>query len=159
MKRVNLSKHMDILIWIITIIEMLLAILIIKLYSNVYAIEGFILIIIMQPFIYMWIITKEGKNKKILKTVGAIVMILIPLIIIFTLPRYTYNGGKEIVEVYLGEVEFIKLEKKDKSISIEKDNEYIFLKDKVYKYKVTKDKKEYEILIDASNGEQVYKKK
>ena len=153
-RKILSNMDFDIWIWIITIVELIASMVIIKIYSNIYSIELFLLIVLMQPFIYTWGINKKEKFKKYFKFIGGGIMIAIPLTIIITLPKYTYDQGEKLIEKSIGKVEFIELDKKEKSIYFKMKKQYLFMRDEVYQYKVIKEGQEEIIKIDPNTGYQ-----
>lgn len=104
-------------------------------YKGVYQIEYFIPCIIILGIIFIRsIVWKKTlmKNKKI--TLLSI-FILIPLIIYFTLPKYSYNDGKEIIrkELNSSNLEFSKSQEQY-TVPITNNTKFFFVKDKEYYY-------------------------
>ena len=70
-------------------------------YKGIYEIGIFTILIIAQPFVFGLLLIKKNTISKFETLTIIILFILLPSIIYFTLPEYTYDDGKEIVELSL----------------------------------------------------------
>ena len=134
----------DLLVWAMTIIALVLCIVVIKLYAGIYKIEFFAIILLLIPMIYMYFV---GDNKR--KQVGIIIcsmlLFFISIMIICTLPKYTYNGAKKLLLKEQPNIDIVKLKGKEK---LKKSNEEplnAFVRDRLYYFEDKNTKQGYSV--------------
>lgn len=141
----NKKSIIIICITIITILEAYLAYQVVNKYVGLYQIQVSIALIF-QPMNYYNLLFKKHKNYvKLRITVLILISLILPIIIYFTLPSYTYIEGKILVEQYekSGQnLEFIDVPKDEDTIPIVDNPTRLFVSNRAYYY-VTK--------IDAEN--------
>ena len=143
-------------ITLITFVELYLAYKISKEYAGVYQIGVFILPIILQPFVYNSLFRESKAYSKLrIITIGLLSLIL-PLIIYCTLPGYTYNQGKQTIELYeqtSKNTVFIDIYKNKQTVPLVDNSERLLIYPKAYYYgiKSTVDNKYF--IVSPLTGE------
>lgn len=150
MKNILKKIDFDLLMWLITIIELLLCVCILLSYNGIYKIEIFAIIIIVLPIVYIYSNKGNHIKKKIIKIIILVIVIILPLIIVFTLPQYTYNNGQNKIKKEIGNITFIKLKNKEKSIYFDNNTNRLFIRNRVYFYKT---KEEGNFIVNPINGD------
>lgn len=99
-KNRNMNIVIIICITLISLLEIYFAYKVTKGYSRVYN-TGIFILFLLQPFYYIAVFKKDKTHLKLKIALFVLISFILPLIIYFTLPNYTYNEGKQIVEQYV----------------------------------------------------------
>jgi len=122
--------------------------------KGIYQVQIF-LPLILQPFVYKRIFSKELSYFKLRIITLGLISFLLPIMIYFTLPNYTYNSGKDIVKKHLNhEISFKDYSFSESSIPITNNPKQLFISNREYYYEITSaDNKNYFITVNPLTGE------
>lgn len=126
-------------ITLISLLELYFAYKVLKEYRGIYQIGVFILFIY-QPFLYNNLFRKQLSHYKLRIVIIGLMSLLLPLTIYFTLPKYTYNEGKQFVEQYLEQsksVKFVDYSFGKDTIPVYNNPKQLFVSDRAYYYTIT----------------------
>jgi hypothetical protein len=125
-------------ITLLSLLELYFAYRVSNEYAGIYQV-GIFSPVIFQPFSYNALLRKQMSYFK-LRIVGiALISLILPSIIYFTLPNYTYNEGKEMVERYVQpseNIEFIDICKDKDTVHLADNLKRLFVSNKAYYYEI-----------------------
>lgn len=124
-------------------------------YEGIYQIGFFLVLFIAQPFLFGMII-KNKKSPKIEIFFVIVTFIVLPIIIYFTLPNYTYLQGKEMIEQeFQDQTQFIFLDNDygQYTVPVIENSEQIFIANRVYYYTIRLNNETKYMIIDPLTGE------
>lgn len=125
-------------------------------YVGVYQV-GIFMPFVLQPFVYQALFIKEKSFYKLRIGIVVLISIILPIIIYFTLPNYTYDKGKAMVEQYLGQNENISFNDyslSKKSIPTVNNPKQLFVSNRVYYYEIiSEDSNKSFFIINPLTGE------
>jgi hypothetical protein len=127
-----------ILITVISLIEIYFGFKIYNEYKGVYQTEIFF-IFILQPYLYIVLLNKQIKYLKARSVLVVGVSIILPFIICFSLPKYTYDEGKLIVKnkIKTGiNITYTKQPIYKYSVPIVENNKNLLIRNREYYYKI-----------------------
>jgi len=141
-------------ITVITLLEIYFGYTVIKSYKGIYQVQIFIPLIL-QPFVYKRVLSKELSYFKLRIITLGFISFLLPIMIYFTLPNYTYNSGKDIVKKHLNqEISFKVYSISESSIPVTNNPKQLFVSNKEYYYEITSaENKHYFITVNPLTGE------
>lgn len=139
-KKNSLKNILNLSIFILLVLEIFYLYKINTDYKGVYQIQYFIPCVIILVVIFIRSIVEEKTLRKNKKIVLLCILVLIPLIIYFTLPNYSYNEGKDIIrkELKSTNLEFSKSQE-EYTVPIINNSRFSFVKDKEYYYIINSD--------------------
>lgn len=144
-------KYLIIGITLVTLLEIYFAYRIVIDYRGIYQVAIFIPLVF-QPFLYHRLIRKDLSHLKIRIFVLGLVSVLLPLTIYFTLPHYTYDEGKQIIEQYIGHDTVFTDYPFNRRTVPTSDNGQLFVNNRAYYYEVVlSDGKKY-FIVDPLTG-------
>ncbi|MCB2290546.1 hypothetical protein LGK97_12290 [Clostridium sp. CS001] len=123
-------------ITLISLLELYFAYKVQKEYTGIYEVGIFILFIF-QPFWYKSLFRDQETYLKLRVIAIVLISLILPLIIYFTLPTYTYNEGKQIVKEYVqssGNLIFIDISKDKDTVPLTANPKRLFVSDRAYYY-------------------------
>ena len=127
-----------IIIYLVSLVELYLAYKVASEYAGVYEIRIFIPLIF-QPFFYNALF-REDKTYLKFKIIGiGLLSFILPLTIYFTLPNYTYNEGKQMVERYVRASKntvFIDISSERDTIPLTNNPKRLFISNRAYYYAI-----------------------
>lgn len=141
---------------LITLLEMYLVYKITIEYTGIYKIHYFVPLISFQIYYCFLLFKKERKYLVIRAFSIGLLTIIIPVIVYITLPNYTYNEGKQNVELYLQsytDIEFIKIPKSSDTIPTINNPKQLFVSNRLYYYKITLMNKNKYFVVSPITGE------
>lgn len=151
----KIEKSAAIGIIFITILEVYFAFKVLNEYKGIYQIEIFIPLLL-QPFLYLRLFRKVKSHYKFRITIMVLISLFLPLTIYFTLPNFTYNRGKQIVEQYSGlrkDVLFVDYSFNKNTIPLVNNPKQLFVSNRAYYYEIeSTDGKKY-FIVNPITGE------
>ena len=123
-------------ITLISLLEMYFAYKVTKEYVGVYNVGIFILLLL-QPLYYKALFRKEKTYLQFKFISIILISFILPIIIYFTLPNYTYNEGKQIVEQYVHSstnLIFIDISKDKDTVPVINSPKQLFVFNREYYY-------------------------
>ncbi|WP_461206023.1 hypothetical protein [Clostridium sp. DL1XJH146] len=150
------KKGIMICITLITLVEMYFAYKVAAVYAGVYQI-GIFIPFIFQPFGYFRFLFGEEKTypkAKIL--VLALVSIMLPVVIYSTLPSYTYDDGKQLIEESVQsseEIVFLDTSKDHATIVISNNPKQLFVSDRAYYYEIKAIEQNEYFMVNPIDGQ------
>ena len=144
-------------ITLLTLLELYFAYKVANEYAGVYRVRAFFPFIF-QPFAYYALLSKQVSYFK-LRIAGIVLLsIFLPAIIYFTLPSYTYNEGKQMVEQYFKpsvNIEFVDISKDKATLPLADDFNRLFVFNKAYYYEVKSTTDNEYFMVNPITGEVV----
>ena len=132
----KIKNTIIICIALITLLELYFAYKISKDYAGVYQI-GIFTPLIFQPLYYKSLFSGQRTYPR-LRIIGAVLIsFILPLIIYFNLPNYTYYEGKQIVERYVhssGKLIFIDISNDKDTVPVVNNPKRLFVSNREYYY-------------------------
>jgi len=142
-------------ITLVTLVELYFAYKIAKEYAGIYQI-GIFMPLIFQPFCYNALF-REQKTYWKLRVIGiGLISLILPLCIYFTLPNYTYNEGKQIVERYVqssGNPIFIDISKDKDTVPLVNNPKRLFVSNRAYYYGIKATDNNKYFMVNPLTGE------
>jgi hypothetical protein len=146
------NRVIYILIIIITLIELYWGYNVYINYRGVYDI-AFFSIFILQPIWYIWLLKKEKSQSRFGMVVLVLLSVILPIIIYFTLPNYTYDYGKDIIKEYFNEkIEFVNYSRDMDTIPVSNKPKNLFTRDRAYYYKIKLGNKYKYFIVNEQTG-------
>ncbi|SHH76547.1 hypothetical protein [Clostridium grantii] len=143
------------IIVLISLLELYFSYKVAKEYAGIYEI-GIFLPFIIQPFIYYKLLFKVQKTYfKSRFTVVLLISFTLPLTIFFTLPNFTYNEGKQLIEEYAhsdGHLVFRDISKDEDTKAICNNPSRLFVSDRAYYYEIQLNGKNEFFLVNPLTG-------
>jgi len=142
---------------LLTLLELYFAYRVANEYAGVYQV-GIFYPFIVQPFSYNALLRKQISYFKLRIVVIVLISLILPLMIYFTLPSYTYNEGKQMVEQYLHpseNIEFVDNAKNKATIPITGNPKGLFVNDKAYYYEVISTTNKEYFMVNPISGDVV----
>lgn len=139
---------------IITLIELYFIFIIKQKYKGVYNITFFLILLFSQPGWYSIIFKNKPSLLKLIYIVA--ITIAIPIGMYYSLPKYSYEDGKKIIENKIGEnkeVNFVSYSYDKSTIPITDKRKNIFLNNRVYYYEVKLNGNSTFFAIEPTNGQ------
>ncbi|WP_304507804.1 hypothetical protein [Anaerotignum sp.] len=127
-------------------------------YRGTYSVAIFIPFIIQPCWYYMVLFRKHRDYSKITKIkIISIVLIsfILPLIIYYTIPNYTYNDGKRFVEQYMNldrKAEFINYSYSESTVPVLNCEKSLLGCSRKYYYGIKLDKENKYVTVNAVSG-------
>ncbi|MGO1370048.1 hypothetical protein [Senegalia sp. (in: firmicutes)] len=152
MEEAKQNKFLFILIVILTLTELYWGYKVYRSYKGVYDI-GFFLIFVLQPLWYSFLIVDVRDDHPRWKIIISIILtIILPIILYYSLPNYSYDDGREIIrEKFDEDVEFTDYSNSMDTIPVFEKEKNIFINDRTYYYKIyTNGKYKYFILNEKT---------
>ncbi|GAA0182174.1 hypothetical protein SH2C18_45990 [Clostridium sediminicola] len=163
MRMEHKKTKISILVFIalVSLLELKYAYYISREYAGVYEI-GISIPLILQPLYYYRLLFKEQKTSLRLRIIvmGSLSVVL-PLVIYFTLPNYTYKQGKQIVKEYVqvtGKPIFVDIPRGMDTVTLINNPKRLFVSDRAYCYEIKSTGENKYFLVNPITGE-VYKMK
>lgn len=134
------KKINNIIIICITLLSLLELYFIYKItmdYRGIYKVSIFFSAFISQSFSYIRLLKKEIPYPNFRFIIIVLLSLFLPLMTYFTLPNYTYNEGKQIVQRYLqssGNPIFIDFPKNKDTVPLANNSERLFVSNRAYCY-------------------------
>lgn len=154
MKEEEKERKLSFLALILCILELLFLFIIHKNYKGIYEIEIFIpaLLVLFAFFIRLALrkVSVEKKRFIILFTI----ILLLPIVLYLSLPKYTYSQAKELINKKLSnkkDSQFVETE--STTIDIANKKKKFFLRQKEYYFAVLIDGEDKEFRVDPCTGE------
>ena len=123
-------------------------------YQNIYQIQYFIPILFILLIRFLLAIVRKRRLSKTANIINLFILILIPIIIHLTIPKYTYADGKESLRKKFkdkNKLEFIQNKDQPNYLPTSKNNNF-FLKDRAYYYAINLDNENKYFSLDSKTG-------
>ncbi|GCD11059.1 hypothetical protein [Clostridium tagluense] len=123
---------------LISLLEWYFAYKIANKYAGIYNIGIFILFL-GQPIYYKALFKNQNAYLKLKIIAMGLILFISPLIIYYTLPKYTYNEGKQIVQRYVHSSRntvFIDISKEKDTVPLVNNPEQLFVSNRAYYYEI-----------------------
>lgn len=125
-------------------------------YVGIYQV-GIFLPLMFQPDAYKTLFIKEKAFHKLRIVIAVLISFILPIIIYFTLPSYTYIEGKMKVEQYFGQnknISFNYYSMGKNSIPLSNNPKQLFVSNRAYYYEVaSEDGNKYFFIVSPLTGE------
>jgi hypothetical protein len=144
-------------ITLLSLLELYFAYRVVSGYAGVYQVGIFIPVLI-QPFSYYALLKKQMSYFKLRVVVVVLITLILPSVIYFTLPNYTYNEGKQMVERYVQSsknIEFVDISKDKDTIPITGNPKRLFVSDRAYYYEIKSTGGNKYFMVNPLTGEVV----
>lgn len=154
-KNKQIKRVIYIFIILISFVELYFAYKVAIVYAGVYDI-GIFTIFIFQLFWYFRLLFKEQKShlkSRIIRV--ALVSIILPVAICFTLPSYTYREGKKLIEEQLqstADVIFVEIPKEHDTVPICNNPKRFLVSDRAYYYEIESNGQKEYYLVNPIDG-------
>jgi hypothetical protein len=125
-------------ITLISLIELYFAYRIFKDYEGIYQVQIFIPLAF-QSFLYKELFKNHKTHFKLRIILTVLISLVLPLLIYFTLPTYTYSGGKQIIKQYVKSNEnivFTDITYGENSVPIVNNPKRLFVDNRAYYYEI-----------------------
>lgn len=152
MEDIKQNKFLFILIIILTLTELYWGYEVYKDYKNVYDV-GLFLVFLIQPFWYSFLIVDAKDHPRWKIMISILLTIILPIILYYSLPNYTYDDGREIIrEKFNKDMEFTDYSNSMDTIPISEKKKNFFTTERAYYYKVYIDGYKY-FIVNEETGE------
>lgn len=139
---------------IITLLELYFIFTIKQQYKGVYNITFFLILVLSQPIWYSSLFKNKPSLFKLIYIVA--ITIAIPIGMYYSLPKYSYEAGKKIIEDKIGdnkEVNFVSYGYDKSTIPTTDKGKSMFLNHRVYYYEVKLNDNSTFFAIEPTNGQ------
>lgn len=157
-KNKKIKSIMNFCIFLISIAELYFIYKINKEFKGTYEILIFLPLIIIQPFIFRSLLSRGDTISKVRIFLTILIYISIPVIIYFTLPKYTYNDGKDKIEESFKpdeKFEFIHNAPGQYTVPVIENAKQIFMKDREYYYIIEFTNETKYFIVNPITGESI----
>jgi hypothetical protein len=134
----NVRNIIIICITLLSLLELYFAYRVVSGYAGVYQVGIFIPVMI-QPFSYYALLKRQMSYFKLRVVLVVLITLILPSIIYFTLPNYTYNEGKQMVEKHMQSIkniEFVDISRGKATLPITGNPKRLFVSDRAYYYEI-----------------------
>lgn len=138
----------------ITLLELYFIFTIKQQYKGVYNITFFLILVLSQPIWYSSLFKNKPSLFKLIYI--ATITIAIPIGMYYSLPKYSYEAGKKIIEDKIGEnkeVNFVSYGYDKSTIPTTDKHKNIFLNNRVYYYEVKLNGNSTFFAVEPTNGQ------
>lgn len=140
---------------VISIFELYCGFQVARHYRGTYYVTIFVPFLI-QPYCYYLFLFKNTKKHLKIRIIGiTLISLVLPLTIYYTLPNYTYNDGKRLIEDYIKldkEIVFIDYSFSKSTIPALNNKKMMLGTNRVYYYHIISGEKSNYYIVDAVSG-------
>jgi hypothetical protein len=149
------KKFLIICISIISLLELYWGFQVSKEYRGSYSVSIFIPFLI-QPYWYYILLFRKQRTFLNIRILGiALISFILPLLIYCTIPNYTYDDGKRLIEQYMNldkKAEFIKYSYIESTIPVLNCEKSLLGSNREYYYGIKLDKDNEYVTVNAVSG-------